>query len=82
MTDSIKKTLIPAMENAIKAPEVTKVVHELGAIALDQPRLMIGIRHKMPLLLGHGPNATYLASDATRYTTGRDFVIDGGYTLF
>lgn len=29
-----------------------------------------------------GPIAVYLASDATRYTTGRDFVIDGGYTLF
>ena len=26
--------------------------------------------------------AVYLASDATHYTTGRDFVIDGGYTLF
>ena len=26
--------------------------------------------------------AVYLASDATAYTTGRDFVIDGGYTLF
>ncbi len=29
-----------------------------------------------------GPLAVYLASDATKYTTGRDFVIDGGYTLF
>ena len=29
-----------------------------------------------------GPLAVYLASDATQYTTGRDFVIDGGYTLF
>src|SRR5216684_5539965 len=26
--------------------------------------------------------AVYLASGATGYTTGRDFVIDGGYTLF
>ncbi len=34
---------------------------------MDQPRLMIGIRHKMPLLLGHGENATYLASDATAF---------------
>lgn len=39
----------------------------LCVVALDQPRLMIGIRHKMPLLLGHGPNATYLASDATAF---------------
>lgn len=39
----------------------------LCVIALDQPRLMIGIRHKMPLLLGHGENATYLASDATAF---------------
>src|SRR6476619_7200674 len=29
-----------------------------------------------------GPIAIYLASQATVYTTGRDFVIDGGYTLF
>jgi NAD(P)-dependent dehydrogenase (short-subunit alcohol dehydrogenase family) len=29
-----------------------------------------------------GPIAVYLASGATGYTTGRDFVIDGGYTLF
>src|SRR5438132_1451503 len=29
-----------------------------------------------------GPIAVYLASGATAYTTGRDFVIDGGYTLF
>jgi glutamine---fructose-6-phosphate transaminase (isomerizing) len=39
----------------------------LCVIAMDQPRLMIGIRHKMPLLLGHGGNATYLASDATAF---------------
>jgi NAD(P)-dependent dehydrogenase (short-subunit alcohol dehydrogenase family) len=29
-----------------------------------------------------GPIAVYLASGTTGYTTGRDFVIDGGYTLF
>jgi glucosamine--fructose-6-phosphate aminotransferase (isomerizing) len=39
----------------------------LCVIALDQPRLMVGIRHKMPLLIGHGTNATYLASDATAF---------------
>jgi tripartite-type tricarboxylate transporter receptor subunit TctC len=33
LSDSIKKTLIPAMEKAIKAPEVGKVIHDLGAIA-------------------------------------------------
>ena len=33
LPDSIKKTLIPAMEKAIKAPEVQKAIHELGAIA-------------------------------------------------
>jgi glutamine---fructose-6-phosphate transaminase (isomerizing) len=39
----------------------------LCVVAFDQPRLLIGIRHKMPLLLGHGDNATYLASDATAF---------------
>lgn len=29
-----------------------------------------------------GPIAVYLASDATNYTTGQTFVIDGGYTIF
>lgn len=39
----------------------------LCVVAFDQPRMLIGIRHKMPLLLGHGENATYLASDATAF---------------
>jgi glutamine---fructose-6-phosphate transaminase (isomerizing) len=39
----------------------------LCVIAYDQPRMLIGIRHKMPLLLGHSDNATYLASDATAF---------------
>ena len=33
LPDSIKKVLIPAMEKSIKAPEVAKLIYELGAIA-------------------------------------------------
>lgn len=36
-------------------------------IATDKPRMMVGIRSKLPLLVGHGTNATYLGSDVTAF---------------
>jgi glucosamine--fructose-6-phosphate aminotransferase (isomerizing) len=39
----------------------------LCIMAHDQPRLMIGVRQNMPLLVGHGKDATYLASDVTAF---------------
>ncbi|MCB1185539.1 glutamine--fructose-6-phosphate transaminase (isomerizing) [bacterium] len=49
-------------------------------MAADQPRLMVGIRNEVPLLVGHGDNATYLASDITAflaYTRDVTYLEDG-----
>ncbi len=49
-------------------------------MAKDQPRMMIGIRNKLPLLVGHGADATYLGSDVTAflaYTREVTYLEDG-----
>ncbi|MBN2081272.1 glutamine--fructose-6-phosphate transaminase (isomerizing) [bacterium] len=49
-------------------------------MAKDQPRMLIGIRNKLPLLVGHGPGVTYLGSDVTAflaYTREVTYLADG-----
>jgi len=49
-------------------------------MAQDQPRMLIGIRNKLPLLIGHGEGTTYLASDVTAflaYTRKVTYLADG-----
>jgi NAD(P)-dependent dehydrogenase (short-subunit alcohol dehydrogenase family) len=60
---------------------------EMTADAVGNPKFAGSVMPRIPerrwgVGADFGPLAVYLASDATRYTTGRDFVIDGGYTLF
>ncbi|MBM3642820.1 MAG: SDR family oxidoreductase [Alphaproteobacteria bacterium] len=60
---------------------------EMTANAFGNPKFAANVMPRIPerrwgVGSDFGPIAVYLASDATRYTTGRDFVIDGGYTLF
>lgn len=60
---------------------------EMTANAFGNPKFAGNVLPRIPerrwgVGADFGPLAVYLASDATRYTTGRDFVIDGGYTLF
>ena len=64
----------------------------LCVMADDKPRMMVGIRHRLPLLVGHGEDATYLGSDVTAFLAytrdvtyledGDLVVIDGGTTTF
>ncbi len=52
----------------------------LCVMAKDQPRMMVGIRHRMPLLVGHGADASYLGSDVTAflaYTRDVTYLEDG-----
>jgi glutamine---fructose-6-phosphate transaminase (isomerizing) len=52
----------------------------LCVMAKDQPRMMVGIRHRMPLLVGHAPDASYLGSDVTAflaYTRDVTYLEDG-----
>jgi hypothetical protein len=60
---------------------------EMTANAFGNPKFAGNVMPRIPerrwgVGADFGPLAVYLASDATQYTTGRDFVIDGGYTLF
>jgi NAD(P)-dependent dehydrogenase (short-subunit alcohol dehydrogenase family) len=60
---------------------------EMTANAVANPKFAGNVLPRIPgrrwgVGADFGPLAVYLASDATKYTTGRDFVIDGGYTLF
>ena len=60
---------------------------EMTANAVANPKFAGNVLPRIPARrwgtgADFGPLAVYLASGATGYTTGRDFVIDGGYTLF
>jgi hypothetical protein len=60
---------------------------EMTANAVANPKFAGNVLPRIPerrwgVGADFGPLAVYLASDSTRYTTGRDFVVDGGYTLF
>ena len=60
---------------------------EMTANAVANPKFAGNVLPRIPTRrwgtgADFGPIAVYLASGATGYTTGRDFVIDGGYTLF
>ncbi|MFZ5780631.1 MAG: SDR family NAD(P)-dependent oxidoreductase [Pseudomonadota bacterium] len=60
---------------------------EMTANAVANPKFAGNVLPRIPerrwgVGADFGPIAVYLASEATAYTTGRDFVIDGGYTLF
>ena len=60
---------------------------EMTANAFGNPKFAGNVMPRIPerrwgVGADFGPIAVYLASGATGYTTGRDFVIDGGYTLF
>ncbi len=39
----------------------------LVILARDHPRMLIGVRQQMPLLVGHGKHASYLGSDVTAF---------------
>ena len=52
----------------------------LCVMAKDKPHMLIGVRHQLPLLVGHGENKSYLASDVTAflaYTRDVTYLEDG-----
>jgi glutamine---fructose-6-phosphate transaminase (isomerizing) len=54
--------------------------YSLCVMALDQPRLMVGARQQLPLVVGHGEHASYLGSDVTaflEYTREVTYLEDG-----
>jgi len=69
----VAANLIGSLYNGDLADAVRKAGQRLEGsfslcvLALDQPRSMVAARHKMPLLIGHGTDATYLASDVTAF---------------
>jgi glucosamine--fructose-6-phosphate aminotransferase (isomerizing) len=61
----------------------TKRLHgsySLCVMALDQPRMMVGARQQLPLVVGYGEHASYLGSDVTaflEYTRTASYMEDG-----
>src|SRR5690606_26052736 len=67
-------------EAVMRAVRRLKGSFSLCIMAHDLPRMMIGVRQNMPLLVGHGPDATYLGSDVTAflaYTREVSYLSDG-----
>ena len=61
-------------------------------LAADKPRELVGVRNKLPMLVGHGDNATFIGSDVTAFLhltrevsylgDGEMVAIDGAVTRF
>ena len=63
------------------------IVTEMTQRAVDNPKFAEAVLPRIPArrwgtIDDFGGIAVYLASDASSYTTGEQFVIDGGYTKF
>ena len=63
------------------------IVTEMTQRAVDNPKFADAVLPRIPArrwgtIDDFGGIAVYLASDASSYTTGEQFVIDGGYTKF
>ena len=63
------------------------IVTEMTQRAVDNPKFADAVLPRIParrwgMIDDFGGIAVYLASDASSYTTGEQFVIDGGYTKF